>query len=185
MSSFNPDEPEKKSVRRFNKFRQRDNAQGFRNLGIPVNILDLISEFKEEYNLDQEKIAQAADNGCEQSAEINAQLDDLKLLAMEGLIVQQNLKSLGHAEAEIEQQRRMLARNQQTVAENRELKRYIHDLVFTFTWTQVRRNLPYIGIALLGVIALLIFLNSKNGSHTPAPISPQVQSPTSPVQPRK
>jgi hypothetical protein len=164
--------------RKFNRFYNRTGNEVLRSLKIPVDILDRLELFKQQNNLDQEQIAAAAESGSEIAAEVNEELTHVKLLAMEGLIVQQGISSLSKTQAEVEQQQKVFDRNRQLVKRNQELEAYVKNLVIPLTWIQLKSALPYLGIATLCLAAVIIF-NQANGRNT-NPSTP-ANSPT--VQP--
>jgi len=176
-----PDDEYQPAKRRFNRFRNREGVEILRTLKIPVDILDRIEHFKQQNNLDQERIAAAAESGSDIAVEVNQELTNVKLLAMEGLIVQQGISSLSKTQAEIEHSQKSLNRNRQLVKRNQELEAYVKELVITLTWTQLKSILPYIGITALLISAVSITLITQANGRSTNSFSPN-QSPT--VQPK-
>lgn len=165
--------------RKFQHFSNREVSQICRSLGIPVNILDLLEAFNQMYGLDPEKIREAAEAGCPIAKEVNDEITRTKMLAMEGLIVQQSLENLGKVQAENDQQQALINQNKAAVGRIRELEAYVKSLVIAVTEQQLRNSLPYLAIAFL-LIAFIAFIGfSKNGHNTPPvrSVPTSIQSP--------
>jgi hypothetical protein len=165
--------------KRFSHFTNREASRICRDLGIPINILDLLEELRETYNLDLERISKAREAGCPIAEEVLEDFEYTKSVAMEGLLVQKSLENLGKIQARNEHHLALLERNKALVDRNRELERYTKSLFIAVTKSQFKTWMPS-----LGVVALLtsFFIIAQNGRHT-TPINPP-QTPNS-VQPSK
>jgi hypothetical protein len=174
------DEPPR---RKFQHFSNREASRLCRELNIPVNILDFIEDFNQEHGLDPERISAAAEAGNPIAQEVNEEIIRTKMLAMEGLIVQQSLQNLGKVQAETDQHLTLLKRNEALIARNKELEAYRESLAVAITHSQLKSSVPYIAIALL-LSAFAVFVFFQNGRNTPTPHSTPVPSPVqSPKQP--
>jgi hypothetical protein len=176
-TSSEPDPDDDYQPRKFNRFYNRSGNEALRSLKIPVDILDRLEQFKQQNNLDQEQIAAAAESGSEVATEVNEELIHVKMLAMEGLIVQQGLSSLAKTQAEVEQQQKVFDRNKQLVRRNQELEVYVKQLVIPLTWMQLNSALPYIGIASLCLAAVIIFSSHGRNTNPSTPANPPTVQP--------
>lgn len=160
--------------RKFQQFSNREASRLCRELGVPINILDLLEDFNQTHGLDPERITAAAEAGNPIAQEVNEEMIRTKMMAMEGLIVQQSLQNLGKVQAENDQHLVLLERNHALVEDNKQKKAYIESLAIALTHSQIKSGIPYVAIAFLFIITAFLFI--ANGRNTSSPNPTQVPS---------
>lgn len=172
--------------RRFKYFTNREASKICREMGVPVNILDILEEVAEQNGLNSEKFKRALEEGNPLAQEINERSLCNRAIATEGLLIQKSLEDLGRIQAEQDQYTIILEHNQALAKTNKEcrelielLEKRLKSYFFTLTPKQIKRSLPFVSIGALLVILILFTQNAHNTS------SPNPSPNPSPIQPSK